>query len=145
MIRRSQRGFSLIELMIVITVLGLLLGFSIPSFHRLSTSYQLQSAADNIAGQLRLAREKAIATGVEQPFHLGGAGGNLYWTAPASGTGASWKLPKGITYDWCSGTEDDYTLQTDGRSDRSGLIVLQDPNGGRDTVSVQLSGLVLTR
>ncbi len=142
MASRSQRGFSLIELMIVLVVLGLLLGFSIPSFHRLSSSYQLQSTAENIAGQLRLAREKAIATGVIQPFRCAGA---AYATTPASGIGGWWKLPRGIEYDWCTGTDSLYQLQTDGRSDRSGLIVLQDPNGGRDTVSVQLSGLVLTR
>lgn len=139
---RSQRGFSLIELMIVLTVLGLLLGFSIPSFHRLSSSYQLQATAENIAGQLRLAREKAIATGVQQPVHFGGTD---YWTAPASGVGGMWHLPRGIQYDWCGGTHDEYVFQTDGRSQSSGLIVLQNPNGGRDTVSVQLSGLVLTR
>ncbi len=137
----SQRGFSLIELMIVLTVLGLLLGFSIPSFHRLSSSYQLQAAAENIAGQIRLAREKAIATGVAQPFEFRGA----RYAAPASGVGASWKLPRGIDYVWCGGTDSTYTLQTDGRCLPSGMVVLQDPDGNRDTVTVQLSGLVLTR
>ncbi len=141
MASRSQRGFSLIELMIVIVVLGLLLGFSIPSFHHLSTTYQLQSAAENIAGQLRLAREKAIATGVEQRFELAGTG---YATTATSGLGGAWSLPRGVTYDW-SGTDSVFVLKTDGRSENSGLIVLQDSNGGRDTVSVQLSGLVLTR
>jgi prepilin-type N-terminal cleavage/methylation domain-containing protein len=141
---RSQRGFSLIELMMVVLVFGLLLGFSIPNFHRLSNSFQRRAAAQDIAGQLRLAREKAIATGVSQPFRFASSGTG-YATTPSSGRGASWSLPRGVAYVWCGGTDSLYVLQTDGRCDRSGLIVLQDPQGGRDTVSVQLSGLVLTR
>jgi prepilin-type N-terminal cleavage/methylation domain-containing protein len=143
--RRSQRGFTLIELMMVVLVFGLILSFSIPSFHRLSYTYQLHGATENIAAQMRLAREKAIATGVTQPFRCTHGTGTGYATTPASGMGASWSLPRGITYVWCTGTDSLYVLQTDGRSDRSGLIVVQDPNGARDTVSIQLSGFVLTR
>ncbi len=66
----SVRGFSLVELAITLVVLGLLCTFSIPAFHRLSATYQLRGAAENVAGQLRLAREKAIATGQEQPIHV---------------------------------------------------------------------------
>jgi prepilin-type N-terminal cleavage/methylation domain-containing protein len=141
---RSERGFSLIELMIVLVVFALVLSFGIPNFHRLSATYQLQAAAENIAGQMRLAREKAIATNVVQPFRCSPVGTG-YATTPSVGIGARWSLPRGITYVWCGGTDSLYVLQTDGRSDRSGMVVLQDPSGARDTITVQLSGLVLTR
>ena len=143
----SERGFSLIELAITVLVLGILFSFSIPAFQRVSATYQLTAAAENIAGQLRLAREKAIATGVAQPFNFkyDYLGKSDYHTAPASGVGGSWRLPRGITYAWTSGTDSVYVLQKDGRCDRSGLIILQDARGIRDTVSVQLSGLILTK
>lgn len=143
----SERGFTLIELLIVVTVMGILLAFSVPAFNSLSATYQLQGAGENIAGQMRLGREKAIATGVDQPFyfrydHLGRSD---YRSAPASGVAASWRLPKGVTYYWGAGTDSTFVLQRNGRADRSGLIILQNRRGLRDTVSVQLSGLILTR
>ncbi len=147
MLDLRQRGFSLVELAIVLVVMGLLLGFSIPNFQNLSSTYQLRGATENIAGQLRLAREKALASGIVQPvsFKYNYLGQSDYRTTPASGVGGAWRLPRGITYAWGSGTDSAYILQTDGRSDRSGLIILQNRRGNRDTVSVQLSGLILIR
>ena len=140
----GERGFSLFELMIVLVVLGLIIGYSIPSFNRFSSTLQLRGAGENIAGQLRLAREKAIATGVVQPvnFRYGYLGQSDYHSAPASGVGGSWRLPRGVTYAWGTGAESTYVFQKDGRCDRSGLIVLQNRYGHRDTVSVLLSGFV---
>ena len=140
----SERGFSLIELMIVLTVMGLILLFSIPGFQRINSTLQLQGAGENIAMQLRLAREKAIATGIAQPvsFCYGYLGTSDYRTAPTTGVGGSWRLPRGVTYTWGSGVQNTYVFQKDGRCDQSGLIILQNERGGRDTVSVQLSGLV---
>jgi prepilin-type N-terminal cleavage/methylation domain-containing protein len=139
-----QRGFSLVELAIVLVVMGLLLGFSVPSFQRLSASYQLRGASENIAGQLRLAREKAIATGVAQPVHiLNSTTYHMHYPSPI-GITTTWTLPRGITFtsptvgSW-------YHLQSDGRSQESGVIVVGNTRGALDTVSVQLSGLVLIR
>lgn len=139
-----DRGFSLLELMIVVLIFGLVIGFSLPTFIRFSSTLQLQSAAENISGQLRLAREKAIATGVVQPvtFEYGYLGESDYRTTPATGVGGSWRLPKGITYAAEAEIDSTYVFQKDGRCDRSGLIILQNQRAHRDTVSVQLSGIV---
>lgn len=143
MVTSRERGFSLIELMIVLVVLGLVLGYTMPSLLRFSSTLQLRGTAENIAGQLRLAREKAIATGVVQPVRFStGSPTSGYRTTPAVGVGGSWTLPHGITYVWVTGAESTYVFQRDGRCDRSGLVVLSDPHGHRDTVSVQLSGFV---
>jgi type II secretory pathway pseudopilin PulG len=141
----NERGLSLVEMTLVLMVLGLIVGFSVPPFQRFSSTFKLQSAAENIAAQLRLAREKAIATGVAQPvrFDYDYLGLSDYRTTPASGVAGSWRLPRGVTYVWGTGTENAYVFQRDGRCDRSGLIVLKNEHGLRDTVSVQLSGLVV--
>jgi prepilin-type N-terminal cleavage/methylation domain-containing protein len=139
----GERGFSLIELMIVLVVLGLIIGYSIPTYNRYSTTLQLRGAGENISGQLRLAREKAIATGAVQPVNFrSGSLGSGYRTTPATGVGGAWFLPHGVTYAWETGADSTYVFQRDGRCDRSGLIILQDGFGHRDTVSVQLSGFV---
>ena len=143
---RSARGFSLIELAVVVLVMGLLLGFSIPAYQSFSSSHQVGGAAENIAGQLRLARQKAIATGVPQPMHFYYNTYNAdYHIHIGSFVASKWKLPRGVTYLWSTGTLTNMrvTLTPDGRASQSGLVILQNRRGLRDTVSVQLSGLVL--
>jgi len=146
----AERGFSLVELAIVLVVMGLLFGFSVPSFNRISSSYQLRGAAENVAGQLRLAREKAIATGVEQPLHI--LNSTTYRIEYGSVIATAWTLPNGITF--TNATVDDwYYMAADGRFYQnashsltgSNVIVVGNTRGVLDTVSVQLSGLILIR
>jgi len=151
MTTRTERGFTLIELAITILVMGIVLGFSLPAFNRISASYQLRGAAEDVAGQLRLAREKAIATGVEQPLHLPATLTNgayrtyhIHYETPTNYISTAWVLPNGIRFT-SSSVNTWYHMQTDGTCEESGLIILTNRQGTRDTVSVQLSGLVLTR
>jgi prepilin-type N-terminal cleavage/methylation domain-containing protein len=139
-----MRGFTLVEMAVTILVLGLLLGFSIPAFNSISASYQLKGATENIAAQLRLAREKAIATGMDQPMHFtpNYLDSDYHIHYSTGHIPAKWKLPKGITFYSVSVHP---TMRRDGRADYSGMVVLQDRRGNRDTVSVQVSGLVLTK
>jgi prepilin-type N-terminal cleavage/methylation domain-containing protein len=137
--RRHERGFSLVELAITVLVLGMLFGFSIPALRSLSSSQQLVGATENVAAQLRLARERAIASGTDQPVRFSGTAS--YFVDLPGGT--AWTLPQGITFATSMNTT--YTMKRDGRSSGSGAIVLRDARGIRDTVSIQLSGLVLTK
>ena len=68
--RHSNHGFTLVELAVTILVLGLILAFSIPTFRSISNSQQLKGTVENMAAQIRMAREKAIATGQQQTFHF---------------------------------------------------------------------------
>lgn len=144
MSRSCSRGFSLVEMAVVILLLGLMFAFSIPAFQNISTSYQLKGATENIAAQLRLAREKAIATGMPQPMHFtpNYLNSDYHIHYPTGFVPAKWKLPRGVTF-YSIGVNP--TLTSDGRSDFSGSIILQDTRGNRDTVSIQMSGLVLTK
>ena len=137
------------EIAVTILILGLLLAISVPTIQTLSGSYTLKGNGEAIAGQLRLAREKAIATGVNQVFHCNAGYLNsdyhVHSNSPSGWVTSKWSLSKGVTYYWGAGTNAAYTMQKDGRSDASGMIILQDPRGNRDTISVQYSGLVLTQ
>jgi prepilin-type N-terminal cleavage/methylation domain-containing protein len=144
MLDLRQRGFSLVELAIVLVVMGLLLTFSIPGFRGLSSTYQLRGATENIAGQLRLARAKAIATGVEQPLHIPNS--TTYHIHYPSGISTAWTLPRGVTFtnptvgSWLHMASDGHLNETGSR-----IIVVRNTRGALDTVSVQLSGLILVR
>lgn len=56
----SPRGFTLVEALIVMVVAGLLLGIAIPRFAAVRQSLQLDTAAHQLAGDLRRAQVEAI-------------------------------------------------------------------------------------
>jgi prepilin-type N-terminal cleavage/methylation domain-containing protein len=142
--RRDTLGFTLVEMAVTLLVLGLLFAFSIPAYQGVSASYQLKGATENIAAQLRMAREKAIATAIDQPMHFtyNWMDSDYHIHYPSGIVPAKWKLPKGITY---YSVTVNPTMLRDGRANASGNIILRDQRGNRDTVSVQMSGLVLTK
>jgi type IV fimbrial biogenesis protein FimT len=58
--RRSARGFSLIELMMVLTVGGILLAIAVPSFRSFMQNSRLTTQANTLVYALNLARSSAI-------------------------------------------------------------------------------------
>lgn len=147
MSRRHESGFTIIELAIVVLIFGMLLAFSIPALRGFRERNLLVTTKENIAGQLRLARQTAIATGVTQVFHASeNQVGNNYHLHNGAAAGPLWNLPNRITYVWVAGTTQwEYKMTAAGRCENSGLIILQDAKGTRDTVAVLASGLVLTK
>jgi type IV fimbrial biogenesis protein FimT len=137
-------GFTLVEMAVTILVLGMLFAFSIPAFQGINASYQLKGATENIAAQLRLAREKAMSQQMEQPMHWspGFQGSDYHIHYPSGFVPAKWKFPRGITFYAATWNP---TMKKDGRIDNSGTVILQDTRGNRDTVSFLSSGLVLTK
>jgi prepilin-type N-terminal cleavage/methylation domain-containing protein len=141
---RVARGFTLVEMAVVILIFGLLIGFSIPAYQRISGSNQLKGTTENIAAQLRMARAKAMSTGMDQPMHFtpNYLNSDYHIHYPSGFIPAKWRFPRGITY-FSIGVQP--TMLRDGRLSASGDIILQDQRGNRDTVSVLTSGLVLTK
>lgn len=64
-----SRGFSLIELMLVLVVLGVLLSLATPTFD-LIEKRRLVSAAEAVYGHLQLARSEAIRQGVNMHINF---------------------------------------------------------------------------
>src|SRR3970282_3058210 len=57
----DDKGFSLMELFMVGVALVVLVGMVMPSVFRTLEAYRLRGAAWNLAGDLRLARQKAVS------------------------------------------------------------------------------------
>jgi prepilin-type N-terminal cleavage/methylation domain-containing protein len=143
--RHESSGFTLVEMAVTILVLGLLFAFSIPAFQNVSSSYKLKGATENLAAQLRMAREKAIATGSGQPIHFtpNWMNSDYHIHYPSGHFIPLGKFGRGISfYSISLGSP---VMQADGRISNSGTVVLQDTRGFKDTVSVQMSGLILTK
>lgn len=58
-----RRGYTLIELLLVLTLLILVLGLSLPTFRRLSIRGEVRNAARQLRAELMRARLRAIETG----------------------------------------------------------------------------------
>lgn len=62
-IRQRHAGFTLVELMVTVVVLGLLLSVAVPSFRDLLAAQRLRSAANSLVSDLLLARSEALKRG----------------------------------------------------------------------------------
>ena len=136
-----ESGFSLIELAIVCTVIGLMLAMGIPAYHSLSQDQSLRGAAQAIVGQITLARASAMATGTTRTVNFDSSTNPPRIVVLAGTTARTWSLPKGITFSNATS----FAMTSDGRATTSQYIVLQNLKANRDTVSVLTSGLVLLR
>jgi len=61
----AGRGFTLVELMVVLAILGLVVALGMPAFERVLPKLQLKTSAESIAAAMREARGLAIGTNTE--------------------------------------------------------------------------------
>jgi type II secretion system protein H len=105
------RGFSLVELLLVLALIGVLAAIAAPSFTGWIRSIRASSAADRLAADLALARVIAVRDGWTTSLRIEGAG--VYQ----------------ITRDDVNGAPVDVLLETDLRDDYPGVNV--SPSGTR--------------
>lgn len=135
------RGFTLVELMITVIVLGIIATMALPAFSRMIVAQRSRNAASDLASAITLARSEAVKR-------------NAAATLSASGTWASgWSVMAGAEtvrgfgpYDGLAITASGGTalaLGNDGRPDGGGQTFQIAPTGGTQgdaTLCVQVSG-----
>ncbi|HOX26839.1 MAG TPA: GspH/FimT family pseudopilin [Candidatus Krumholzibacteria bacterium] len=79
----SQRGFTLVELMVLIGVIGLVAAIAVPSFNGYLRANRIGTTADMMAADMALARATAVAQGRVIRFDGDAAGYTI--TDPGNG------------------------------------------------------------
>ncbi len=83
--KHTQQGFTLIELMIAITILGIVLALALPSYQAFIQNTRLRNAAESIQNGLQIARAEAVKHNAQVRFSLGAGSswtvGCVVWTA----------------------------------------------------------------
>lgn len=141
-----SKGFTLIELIIVLMIIVLTISLVAPSLGGWSTGAKLRNACDDFLGTLRLARGQAIVSVSEQIVTIDHNSGTYVlqtregqMIVPASGQwGSPMSVPNGFTIDLLSGGQGGTSIvfYPDGRATPA-LIRITAPDGQSCQISSQ--------
>ncbi len=125
--KRSERGFTVMELMVVVGLMAIISAIAMPSFVSWLPSYRLSAGARQVAADLQLARMKAISQNTTYRLNIltGGTQYQLEKDAGFTLESGPFTLPPGITASPTGATSefqsrgtasatDDITLTNDG-------------------------------
>jgi type II secretion system protein H len=153
--RDPRAGFSLIEVVIVLTIIAVVATFVIPDLSSTSDTKAVKGAANTVATQLAVARTAAIARDRCSTVHLNSSG-YLWVTTQSCGgspidtlTSQRISTEFGVTATACSGSSCSPGSSLDYTYDPRGIPYTQTPatyvvtrNSAADTVNVAQFGRV---
>ena len=123
----KNRGFSLVELAVVLTISGLILAISAPGLFRYLDGARVRDAANTLREEMRLARQKAVTNNTRNYVYtqLGGSGtqymtGVQTQTSPGVWSGITWRGPIDLP---------SKTKQINASFNTSYLYIFYDPSG----------------
>jgi len=99
-VRRRQRGFSFIEVLVTMTLLSIVLAMAIPNFRAVGSSYALGQAASQVSSDFQSTRMRAIAANSSMRFTYDATTRTYFMERNSSG---NWvverrsQLPTGVT------------------------------------------------
>ncbi len=140
---QSDHGFTVMELVVVVAVAMIVMGVALPNLLSWLPTYRLSSGTRQVAGDLQLARMKAISQNAKFRLIFGTLPATSYTFEKDDGGFATesgpFSLPDGITVTAVSATPE---FQPRGTVNTAGLITLQNSNGLTKQVQITIVGRV---
>ena len=78
---RHPRGFTLLEMMIVLLIIGVLVAIAIPTWNEFLNNYRLNTSMNEILVGMRQTQVQAINTRKDWRFSIREAGGIVQWSS----------------------------------------------------------------
>lgn len=132
-----QAGFSLIELLVAIAIMGILLAMAIPSYRAWIQNTRIRNAAESIQNGLQVARAEAVHRNANVQFVLG-AGSS--WTVGCV-TVVPAPVPPATTPLECPAT---IQSRSTGEGSSASVIVTPTPAAGTSIIFNNLGAVVAT-
>src|SRR3989338_4262402 len=106
-IPHSAFGITLVELLVVMGVIGIVVGMSVPALVEYGQRTRLKTATRQVLGYLSLARSRAISARAERQVAVDGEHGELRMLDPVSGDAAAdpLRLPSNLSVELTAGGE----------------------------------------
>lgn len=146
-IHMKNKGFSLVELMVAIIILGIVLVMSLPAFGRFVHTWRLKGSAEQLSTALRTARSAAVMKHTEAVFLIDLNRNEYFFYEDLNGNGsrdsgeyrsATYELASGISFQGHTLSSAVITFGPKGNTSSSGTITLQDL--GNKTKAVRIFG-----
>jgi prepilin-type N-terminal cleavage/methylation domain-containing protein len=131
----KNKGFSLIELMVAIGILGIVLVMSLPAFGRFVHTWRLKGSVEQLSTVLRTARSAAVMKHTEAVFQIDLNRNQYFYYEDLNENGvresteyrsATYDLATGITFQGLTIPSATITFGPKGNTSSSGSITLQD-------------------
>jgi prepilin-type N-terminal cleavage/methylation domain-containing protein len=141
----ANRGFTLTELMIVITIMGLVLAVSTPAIMDYTRSWRMNGETSKVATIMRSARTTAVTRNINVIFVFDAGRGEYYTVEDTNGDGAASSgerkspvhaLPAGMTIDNYTMGQQWVTFGPKGNTGDGGTITLKGKNEAEKTIRV---------
>jgi prepilin-type N-terminal cleavage/methylation domain-containing protein len=146
MIIKTQKGFTLIEVVTVISIIALLAAIAIPYLAKFQPNLKLTAAGRMLTADLRLAQQLTVT---EQTVHLislniSGGSYSLLSLGTATTTVKSVLLPADVFFDSASTTVAEIRFNSYGgaSSESDGLIYMKNANEKTLIIGIKPSGYV---
>jgi len=138
----QQRGFSLVEAMVVVAIIIILAGVGVPAMQDIITNARLKTATSDLFADILRARSEAIKRNMDVQVKPAAGGWSKGWTIPSPTVGAgNLQAHAELPYITVTGP-DNLTYMSTGRlrsADQS-TFSLEAKNGSARCITVDLGG-----